>query len=161
MEFLRYLKEYLHGDMKTVLNGFKQIFKGVFDALWSIAKAPINLIIKGLNALIRGANKISFDVPDWVPGIGGKKFGFNIPEIPQLARGAIVSQPTRAIIGEAGKEAVIPLENNTEGLELIADKIASKIGNNGGAYIIQLDGRTIQRGVAKRTQQLSFATNGR
>lgn len=149
------------GDMKTVLNGFKQIFKGVFDALWGIAKSPLNLIIKGINSLIKGANKISFDVPDWVPGFGGKKFGFNIPQIPLLAKGGVISQPTQAIIGEAGREAVVPLENNMEWLDILADKLASKIGASGGSYIIQLDSRAIQRGLAKRQQELAFATNGR
>lgn len=149
------------GDMKLVLEGFKQIFKGVFDALWGIAKAPLNLIIKGINSLIRGANRIHFDIPDWVPGFGGKKFGFNIQQLPLLAKGTVLTRPTPVIAGEAGAEAIIPLENNTQGLELIADKIASKIGASGGAYIIQLDGRTILRGIAKRQQELAFAKNGR
>lgn len=83
------------GDMTTALNGFKQIFKGVFDSLWSIVKAPLNLIIRGINSLISGANRISFDVPDWVPGFGGKKWGFNIPKIPLLASGGIINYPNR------------------------------------------------------------------
>lgn len=149
------------GDMKTVLEGFKQIFKGVFDALWSIAKAPLNLIIKGINSLIRGANKIHFDIPDWVPGFGGKKFGFNIQQIPLLAKGGVISQPTTAIIGEAGREAVVPLENNLEWLDILATKIASKIDSGGGSYIINMDSRTIQRGIARRQQELAFAKNGR
>jgi phage-related protein len=149
------------GDMKTVLNGFKQIFKGVFDSLWSIAKAPLNLIIRGINALIRGANKIKFDVPDWVPGLGGKTFGFNIQQIPLLEKGTVVSTPTQAIIGEHGAEAVMPLENNLEWLDILADKLASRIGATGGSYIINMDGRTIQRGIARKQQQLAFAMNGR
>ncbi len=149
------------GDMKLVLEGFKQIFKGVFDALWSIAKAPLNLIIKGINSLIRGANKIHFDIPDWVPGFGGKTFGFNIQQIPLLAKGGVISQPTTAIIGEAGKEAVMPLENNLEWLDILATKIANKIDIGGGAYIINMDSRTIQRGIVKRQQELAFAKNGR
>lgn len=149
------------GDMKTVLNGFKQIFKGIFDSLWAIAKYPLNLIISGINALIKGANKIRFDVPDWVPGLGGKQFGFNIKQIPLLAKGAVISQPTQAIIGEAGTEAVVPLENNLEWLDILADKLASRMGNNGGSYVIQLNGRTIQRGIAKQQQELAFAMNGR
>lgn len=149
------------GDMKTVFNGFKQIFKGAFDSLWSIAKAPLNLVIRGINALIKGANKIHFDVPSWVPGIGGKTYGINIPQIPLLAKGGVVSQPTQAIIGEAGKEAVLPLEKNTEWLDILANKLASKIGNDGGAYIINLDSRVIQRGIAKKKQELAFASNGR
>ena len=55
----------------------------------------------------------------------------------------------------------MPLENNLEWLDILADKLASRIGNTGGgAYVINLDGRTIQRGIAKRKQELSFATNG-
>lgn len=146
------------GDMKTTLEGFKQIFKGIFDSLWSIAKAPINLIIRGINALISGINKISFDVPSWVPGIGGKKLGFNVPKIPLLARGTVVSTPTPAIIGEAGAEAVVPLENNLEWLDKMASMLASKIGGN-GTVNVYLDGRLIQRQIAKKQQELDFATN--
>ena len=147
------------GDMKTVLNGFKQIFKGIFDSLWGIVKYPLNAIIGGINSLIRGANKIRFDVPDWVPGLGGKQFGFNIQEIPLLAKGTVVSRPTQAIIGEAGAEAVVPLENNLEWLDILADKLASKISNNNGVNYIYLDGRLIQRQIAKRNEQLAFSTN--
>ena len=155
---LKVFKGIFTGDMKTVLEGFKQIFKGVFDSLWSIAKVPLNLIIRGINTLIRGANKIKFDVPDWVPGFGGKQFGFNIKEIPLLARGTVVSKPTPAIIGEAGAEAVVPLENNTEWLEKMADMISSKIGGN-GTVNVYLDGRLIQRQMTKKEQQLAFAKN--
>ena len=52
--------------------------------------------------------KLSFTVPNWVPGIGGK--GFDVPDIPMLAEGGIVTSPTLAMIGEGrGPEAVIPL----------------------------------------------------
>ena len=117
------IKSLFSGDLKGVLNGFKTMFKGVMDALWSIAKAPINLIIGGINALIKGINKVSFKAPDWVPVIGGKKMGFNIPTIPKLAVGGIVRQPTQAVIGEAGKEAVLPLDRNTEWMDTLASKI--------------------------------------
>jgi phage-related protein len=89
------IKGLFTGDWRTVMNGFKQIFKGAFDTLWTIAKAPINLIIGGINALIKGINKISFDVPDWVPVIGGQKWGFNIPTIPKLATGGIINMPRK------------------------------------------------------------------
>ena len=59
--------------------------------------------------MIRGANKISITVPSWVPKIGGKGFSLNIPEIPSLAAGGIVTKPTLALIGENGPEAVVPL----------------------------------------------------
>lgn len=159
---VKIIKSLFSGDIKGVLEGFKTFLGGFVNVIWSILKAPINYLIKGINALIRGVNKIKFDVPDWVPVIGGQRWGFNLPSIPELAKGGIISQPTQAIIGEAGKEAVVPLENNMEWLDLLANKLASKInGNSGGYYIINLDGRTIQRGQAKRRQELAFVMNGR
>ena len=109
--------------IKNVFGGISDWFKGVFDKLANVVKAPVNLIIKGLNALIDGVNKISFDVPDWVPVIGGKKFGFNLKRIPQLAKGAVVDEPTPAIFGEDGAEAVVPLENNTGWMKKIATNL--------------------------------------
>lgn len=100
------------GNWKKAWEGVKKIFKGVFDSLYGIVKFPINLIIKGINTLISGLNKISFDVPDWVPVIGGKEFGFNIPKIPELATGGIVDKPTLAWIGEGrDREMVMPLNS--------------------------------------------------
>ncbi len=158
---VKIIKSLINGDIKGVLEGFKTFLGGFVNVVWAILKAPLNFLIKGINTLIRGVNKIKFDVPDWVPVIGGQRWGFNLPSIPELAKGGIISQPTQAIIGEAGKEAVVPLENNTEWLDLLADKLASKINSGGGYYVINLDGRTIQRGQAKRRQELAFAMNGR
>ena len=109
--------------IKNVFGGISDWFKGVFDKLASVVKAPVNLIIKGLNALIDGVNKISFDVPDWVPVIGGKKFGFNLKRIPLLAKGGVVDKPTPAIFGEDGAEAVVPLEKNTGWIRNVARQI--------------------------------------
>jgi hypothetical protein len=55
---------------------------------------------------------LSFKVPGWVPGLGGK--GFDVPNIPMLAAGGIVTSPTLAMIGEAGPEAVVPLSRAGE-----------------------------------------------
>lgn len=109
--------------IKNVFGGISDWFKGVFDKLASVVKAPVNLIIKGLNALIDGVNKISFDVPDWVPVIGGKKFGFNLKRISLLAKGGVVDKPTPAIFGEDGAEAVVPLENNTGWIRNVATNL--------------------------------------
>ena len=101
------------GDWERAWKGVTEIFEGVFGALEGIAKAPINAIIGLLNGLIGainwaidGLNSLSFDVPDWVPGIGGESWGFNIPsipDIPYLAKGGILSKGS-AIVGEAGPE---------------------------------------------------------
>ncbi|HPZ75112.1 MAG TPA: hypothetical protein PK723_04795, partial [Candidatus Pacearchaeota archaeon] len=75
------------GDWERAWEGVKTVFEGIFDAVIGIFKGAINILIDSVNFLIRSMNKISFDVPDWVPGIGGKNFGINIPEIPKLAKG--------------------------------------------------------------------------
>lgn len=131
----------------TISGAFKAVVNGVLWAIENILNTPIRTV----NRLIGVINK--------VPGINlGYLNTFNLP---RLAKGGVISQPTQAIIGEAGREAVVPLENNMEWLDVLADKLASKIGTSGGSYIINLDGRTIQRGQAKRRQELAFATNGR
>lgn len=131
----------------TISGAFKAVVNGVLWAIENILNTPIRTV----NRLIGVINK--------VPGIN---LGYlNTFSLPRLAKGGVISQPTQAIIGEAGKEAVVPLENNMEWLDMLADKLSSKIGTSGGAYIINLDGRTIQRGQAKRQQELAFATNGR
>ena len=76
--------------IRTMLTVFKTVFNGIASA-W--------------NGTV---GKLSFSVPDWVPVIGGK--GFSMPDIPMLAQGGIVNSPTLALIGEAGPEAVIPLD---------------------------------------------------
>ena len=75
-------------------------------AVWGVIKMVVNGFIDLINVMIRGANKVK--LPRWIPGIGGK--GINIPEIPSLAKGGIVTKPTIAQIGEAGPEAVVPLK---------------------------------------------------
>jgi len=89
-----------------------------FSTLANIMLAPFRLYVKGMEAainwIIRQLNKISIDLPNWLPPpLGGKHFGFDIPEIslPSFAHGGIVTQPTLAMVGEAGPEAIIPLNN--------------------------------------------------
>lgn len=92
-----------------IWEGLKTVIVGVLEGIWGAIKTYINLWIGGFNVLIKGMNLIKFDVPSWVPGLGGKGFGFNIDEIPKLAMGGIVKGSTIANIGEAGPEAVVPL----------------------------------------------------
>ena len=101
-----------------------------FDTVKAGFKAMVNLCISGINALIKGLNKLKIEIPDWVPSIGGGKLGFNIPLIPKLAKGGIVDRATLAMIGEAGREAVVPLENNTGWINELASKINGP--RNGG-----------------------------
>jgi hypothetical protein len=74
-----------------------------------VISAPFKAAFKAVAWLWNNTvGKLSFKVPGWVPGIGGK--GFDVPDIPMLAEGGIVTSPTLAMIGEGGgPEAVIPL----------------------------------------------------
>lgn len=94
--------------------GIKKATVGVINGILVGIEAFVNGIISGINFLIRAINKISFDVPDWVPGIGGKKLGFNLKEIstvtlPRLATGGYVAAntPQLAIIGDNKHEGEI------------------------------------------------------
>ncbi|MGF7059292.1 phage tail protein [Brassicibacter mesophilus] len=120
------------GDWRRAWEGVKNIFKGIFDSLFGIVKVPLNLIIDAINKVIGGLNKLNIKVPDWVPGFGGRSWGINISKIPKLARGSIIDSPTLAMVGEAGKEAVMPLENNTGWINDLANQIASVIGGSQG-----------------------------
>lgn len=98
------------GNWSRAWNGIKDIFGGAWEALKGLAKAPLNAVISMVNKAIGGLNGLNVKIPDWVPGMGGKSFGLNIPTIPGLAEGGVVTQPTVAMIGEGREsEAVLPL----------------------------------------------------
>lgn len=127
------------GDVIDILDGIVEFIAGVFtgdwvrawDGLVSIFKGIVNRcidIVEGfVNGIISGLNFISIDIPDWIPlpSGWGRHFGFDIKplELPRLATGGIVTASTVANIGEAGREAVLPLDNNTEWMDMLADRI--------------------------------------
>lgn len=98
------------GNWSQAWEGVKSIFGNIFDSLAALVKQPINAVISIINKAISGINGLKLDIPDWVPVLGGKTFGLNIPEIPQLAVGGIVTAPTVLEAGEGGEpEAILPL----------------------------------------------------
>lgn len=119
--------------------GIGMAFKGVWEGLVAVAKVPLRVIIGlvnsmiagvegGINAVISSLNMIHFDIPSWVPKVGGKTFGINLspvwlPRIPQLAEGGYIRKATLAMIGEDGPEAVLPLKNNTQWMDALSDRI--------------------------------------
>ena len=99
----------LWNGIKAGAQGVGNAIRSIFGAIVGFVKAPINAIIDGVNKILGKINGIK--IPDWVPGIGGAHTNF--ATIPKLAQGGIATRATNAIIGEAGTEAVIPLEQNT------------------------------------------------
>jgi hypothetical protein len=90
--------------LKVVKTGIGTIMGGIADVIFGPFKTAFNAIAKLWNNTI---GKLSFTIPSWVPGLGGK--GFDVPDIPMLAEGGIVTSAQLAMIGEKGPEAVIPL----------------------------------------------------
>ena len=127
----------------TTLNNMKEKVENIFQNMWGGVKNIINTMlggvekmangmINGLNTMIGALNGLQWDIPDWVPIIGGNKFGLSIPtisnvSIPRLANGGITTGSTLANIGEAGREAVLPLENNLSYMKPLAEMIASEM----------------------------------
>ena len=93
----------------NAVSGSLDVIKSYFTGVLGFYKAIFNGIASLWNSTF---GKLSFKVPGWVPGLGGK--GFDVPNIPMLAAGGIVTSPTLAMIGEAGPEAVVPLSRAGE-----------------------------------------------
>lgn len=115
---IQFIKDVFSGDWEGAWNGIVTAFDDIFSGIADIAKGPINMVIglingllsgmqRGINAVVKGINKLSFKVPNWVPGIGGDHFGFDLPQvgfgsIPYLAQGGYVkpNTPQLAMIGD-------------------------------------------------------------
>lgn len=127
---ITFIKGVFSGNWRQAWDGVIQIFSGIMGGLASVAKAPFNALISLVNSAISALNTIHVDIPDWVPGVGGKSFGIKIPKIPYLAKGGVIDQPTLAMMGEQGKkEAVVPLERNLGWRDAIVDKITEELDN--------------------------------
>lgn len=107
--------------VKAVFSTGGQIFMGIVDGITSAFRTIVNAIITGINhvvalpfnaingflSFLKGIDILGIKPFDWVGTI-------DVPQIPLLAQGGVVSGATAAVIGEEGTEAVLPLENNTD-----------------------------------------------
>ena len=119
----------------TIFNSIWSTIKGVINSIIGGVEGMANAVVRGINTVINALNNLSFDIPDWVPEFGGKTFGFSIPtlstvSLPRLATGGIVDGATPLIAGEAGKEAILPLENNTGWMDSLASRMGEIISVN-------------------------------
>ncbi|WP_030143870.1 tape measure protein [Mycetocola saprophilus] len=98
----------------SVFGAIPGFMEKAFNTAKDLIKMPINGIIDLINGAIGGINSMAIDIPDWFPGdLGGKTIGFNIPKIPRLAQGGIISKQPGGILANIGEgkydEAVVPL----------------------------------------------------
>lgn len=96
--------------IKTVIDVIGKLLpvaEPVVLGIIGLVKGIVGVVVNVVNAIIRTLNKINFTVPDWVPALGGKQFGFNLTEVtlPKFANGGFTNGPSLA--GEAGTEAII------------------------------------------------------
>lgn len=154
--------------VKDVFSTGGKIFSGIKDGIASAFKSIVNTLISGINTVIatpfKNINSMLNTIRSTnVLGIQPFKnlWDYNplsIPQIPKLAVGGIVNRPGRgvpAIIGEAGAEAVLPLENNTEWMDILAEKIGGNV-----TIPIHMDGKKIATYVIDIQKKKAFAMNG-
>lgn len=149
------------GDWKRAWEGVKNIFRGVWSGIVSWFGSAINVVIRGANWLISQLNKIKWNVPDWVPVIGGKKLGISISKIseyriPALANGTVVP-PNREFLAMLG-------DNKTEHevvspLSTIKQAVAEAMAENGGGgeqvFHLYIDGKQVAVQVVKHVNQMT------
>ena len=142
---IHFISSVFSGDWSEAWNGIISSFGGIFSMIGDIAKEPINMVIglingmldgveSGINWIVRKVNNLSFDVPSWVPIIGGEHFGMDLPEVsfgsvPYLAQGGYVkpNTPQLAMIGDNKHqgEVVAPEDKLLEMAQKAADMASS------------------------------------
>lgn len=158
------------GDWEKAWNGIKDIFGGVWDGIVGVLKGAVNTVIDminavlravalGVNAIIDKINALSFTVPDWVQGIGGETIGFNFakfdpPQIPKLARGAVLpaNNPFLAVVGDQrrGTNVEAPLETITQAVIAALSQLGGAQEFTASQPIeVKLDGQVLYRAMAK------------
>ena len=145
-------------NIKNVFSGWGSFFSGLWDrisntfsklgvnignAISDAVKSGINSVISLIEKTINSAIKLingAIDLINLIPGVNIK----NIKQLslPKLAKGGIIDSATIAMIGERGKEAVIPLENNTEWMDKLADRINSR-NNTASKIVLMIDGKEL------------------
>lgn len=132
--------------LKQIVDGWWKGFKKVLNVIIGGINGLVSGVVKGLNYLIRALNKLSFDIPSWVPALGGKHFGLNIkeitaPKIPLLATGAVIppNAPFTAILGDQRHG------NNIETPEALLRQVVREESGGSAVYqfVAQLNRRTI------------------
>ena len=146
------------GDWTKAWQGVTEIFKGIWNNIVAIIEAAINFIIDGVNLLISALNTVHFEIPDWVPIIGGKSFGISIPlvsqvALPRLAEGAVIP-PNRefmAVLGDqkSGTNIETPLETMVQAFK----QAMNESGGRSQTIILQFNGREFARAVYKANNE--------
>jgi phage-related protein len=152
------VSSFFTGIWNSIKNIFGDIGGALADSIGGTVKSAINGILgtgaKIINGFISAIN-FAIDVINAIPGVSISRL--SSLSVPQLAKGGIVDSATLAVVGEQGKEAVVPLENNLEWLDKLADRINAKNGS-GTPIILQIDGKTFAQTTIDSINQLTRQT---
>ena len=152
--------------VKDIFSTGGKIFDGIKDGIVNAFKAIVNAIITGINRVVA----IPFNGINWalnkirnISIFGLKPFDWiytiSVPQIPRLAKGGITNGATLAEIGEAGREMVLPLESNTQWMDLLADKINQRQGRSiPTKLILQVNGRTLGETTIENINEITKQT---
>ncbi len=161
--FLEFLAGVFTLDFQKAMEGIDDFLKGNWNKLLARFEGIINAIIDGLNWVISQMNEISFDIPSWIPLVGGKSFDVNIPyidrfSIPYLAQGAVIP-PNRefmAVLGDQkqGTNIEAPLETIKQALTEVMAQYGGR-ENGDMTIIMELDNREFGRAVVKSYKEES------
>ena len=132
IDIFYYLTEFIAGvatgNWTRAWDGLKGVLKGAVNGIIGLINSLLSGMAAGLNAITRALNSWSVTVPNWVPILGGKKFGFNLkpitaPQIPLLAQGAVLpaNKPFLAMVGDQrhGTNIEAPLATIQEAVALV------------------------------------------
>ncbi len=166
-DVLKFIKDVFKGDWEAAWGDIKKIFEDFWNLVVSIVKVPLNSIIRlinsflqgiadGIQLIINGLNKIKVEIPDWVPGVGGKEFGIHLGDvefkkIPELATGTVIPANYGRFLAMLGDnkretEVVSPLSTIEQAVR------NAMAGGNREQTIhvhVELDGREIGRVAVK------------
>ena len=152
--------------VKDIFSTGGKIFDGIKDGIVDAFKTIVNAIITGINKVValpfKGINWALNKIKN-IEILGLKPFDWidtiSVPQIPKLAKGGITNGATLAEIGEAGREMVLPLEANTQWMDLLAEKINQRQGRSiPTKLILQVNGRTFGETAIENINEITKQT---
>ena len=151
---------FFSGIWENIKNIFANVGKAIGDAVRGAVSNAVNKVLstacKIINGFIKAIN-FAIGIINAIPGVNISKI--KELSVPAMAKGGVVDGATLAMIGEQGKEAVVPLENNLEWLDKLAGMLNERMGGGGKQPIVlQVDGKTFAQTSIDSINQLTKQT---
>lgn len=155
------------GDWEKAWNGIVSVFTSIWEGIKGVVKGVFNIIADVINNIINAVKKISFDVPDWVPLVGGKHFGLleNIPNIPHLANGMVIppNQEFLAVLGDQSKGVNIetPLSTMLDAFRRALDDYDDGFGGGDIIIPIYINNELSSEEIIRKQDLARYRSNGK